>query len=76
MASLENLQRVAEGLDHPDGSVSTFLDDPTGIHIPMPTNIAFYGEGLSRLAIASLGGTSISAIDTPFRGVPLTYPTF
>ena len=60
----------------PDGAVSTFLDDPTGIHIPMPTNIAFYGEGLTRLAIASLGGSWVSAIDTPYRGVPLTYPTF
>ena len=39
-------------------------------------NLQRVAEGLSRLAIASLGGTSISAIDTPFRGVPLTYPTF
>ena len=57
-----------------DGSVDTFLDDATGIHLPMPTNVAFYGDGLSRLAVASLGGSWLSTIETPFRGVPLNYP--
>lgn len=58
----------------PAGNVTTFLDDATGIHIPMPTNMAFYGEGMTRLAIASLGGSWLSAIETPFRGLALTYP--
>jgi gluconolactonase len=60
-------------VDH-DGTVSTFVDDPTGIHIPMPTNIVFYGESASDLAIASLGGSWVSAMATPYRGLPLNYP--
>jgi sugar lactone lactonase YvrE len=54
--------------------VETILDDPTGIHIPMPTNVSFFGPGLSSLAIASLGGYAVKALDVLFSGVPLTYP--
>ena len=57
-----------------DGSVETFLDDPTGIHMPMPTNLAFFGEVLNRLVLASLGGMWLSALETPFVGVPLNRP--
>ena len=28
------------------GRVDMVLDDPAGIHIPMPTNVTFYDEGL------------------------------
>jgi gluconolactonase len=57
-----------------DGSVSVYIDDATGVHIPMPTNTVFYGPGLGKLAIAGLGCLWLSTIDTPFRGVPLQYP--
>jgi gluconolactonase len=58
----------------PDGATETALDDPTGIHIPMPTNVAFFGEGLSSVAIASLGGMVVKAIDLGLAGAPLNYP--
>jgi gluconolactonase len=57
-----------------DGRTETVLDDPTGIHIPMPTNVAFFGEGLRDVAIASLGGMVVKAIDLGIAGAPLNYP--
>ena len=33
------------------GAPAVLLDDPVGIHIPMPTNVTFYGDGLDRLAM-------------------------
>jgi gluconolactonase len=56
------------------GAPETVLDDPTGIHIPMPTNVSFFGEGLRSVAIASLGGPAVKAIELGFAGAPLTYP--
>jgi len=56
------------------GRVDVVLDDPIGIHIPMPTNVAFYGEGLTKLAIGSLGGMVIKGIDLGLVGAPLHYP--
>jgi len=58
------------------GAVTTLLDDETGIHCPMPTNVAFFGEGLRELAIASLGGTAITALDPGCEGAALSYPSF
>jgi sugar lactone lactonase YvrE len=59
---------------HPGGTVETLLEDRSGIQLPMPTNVSFFGEGLSQLAIAALGGWSINAIGLPFSGAPLHYP--
>ena len=56
------------------GDVQTMLDDPIGIDLIMPTNLAFFGPELRTLAIAQLGGWSIKAIDVPWRGAPLHYP--
>jgi gluconolactonase len=56
------------------GSWEVVLDDVTGIHIPMPTNVCFYGDDLDRVAIASLGGWVVKGIDLGLRGVPLHYP--
>lgn len=50
------------------------LDDPTGIHMIMPTNVAFFGEGLGRFAIASLGGYDIKSLPARVPGAPLHYP--
>ena len=61
-----------------DGSgddVSVLIDDEKGIHIPMPTNVAFFGDGLRSLAVACLGGSTISALDaTGPAGAPLHRP--
>jgi gluconolactonase len=56
------------------GSPEVVLDDPTGIHMPTPTNVAFYGEGLRRVAIASLGGQAVTGIDLGVAGAPVHYP--
>jgi len=56
------------------GSPEVVLDDPTGIHMPTPTNVAFYGEGLRRVAIASLGGQAVTGIDLGVAGAPVNYP--
>jgi gluconolactonase len=58
----------------PDGQVEALLEDPTGILLQMPTNVSFFGAGLRQLAIAALGGWTISAIEVPFAGAPLHYP--
>lgn len=58
------------------GRFEIVLDDPTGIHIPMPTNVSFFGPGLESVAIASLGAYTVKAIDLGFAGAPLQYPSF
>lgn len=58
----------------PDGTLVTVIDDWSGIHLLTPTNIAFAGDELDVLAIASLGGWVVSAIDPGVRGLPLSYP--
>jgi gluconolactonase len=57
------------------GDPQVVLDDWSGARLLTPTNVAFFGEDLSRLAIASLGGWAVKAIQTPWRGQPLHYPT-
>jgi hypothetical protein len=39
-----------------------------------PTNVAFAGEHLDTLVLASLGGWAVKAIDPGVRGAPLQYP--
>ena len=56
------------------GDAEVVLDDPTGIHIPMPTNVCFFGEGLRQVAIASLGGQVVKAIDLGIAGAAVHYP--
>jgi gluconolactonase len=56
------------------GTVEILLEDRTGILMQMPTNVSFFGDGLRQLAIAALGGWTISAIELPFAGAPLHYP--
>jgi gluconolactonase len=57
-----------------DAGVSVLLDDEMALHVPMPTNVAFFGEDRRTLAIASLGGYDISALGVPFAGAPLHLP--
>jgi gluconolactonase len=59
---------------HPDATVELLLEDRAGIHMPMPTNVSFFGHDLRRLAIASLGGWTISSVELPFAGAALHYP--
>lgn len=58
----------------PDGAAEVFAEDPDGVVLNQPANVAFFGAGLDRLAVSSLGGWSLSAIDAGTRGLPLRYP--
>jgi gluconolactonase len=52
------------------------LDDPMGLRLQMPCNVAFFGDGLTELAISALGGHNISAVTPEVPGQALHYPTF
>lgn len=56
------------------GAAQLVLDDPTGIHMLMPTNLAYFGENLDQVAISSLGGFDIKALPANPPGAPLHYP--
>ena len=56
------------------GAAELLLHDATGTQFPMPTNICFFGDGLGTLAVASLGGYALSAVDIGRVGTPLNYP--
>ena len=58
----------------PAASPSWCSTTGAGLQTLTPTNIAFFGPGGSRLAIASLAGWQVSWADTPWRGQPLNYP--
>lgn len=57
-----------------DGSFEVFAEDPDGVILNQPTNVAFAGESLDRLVVSSLGGWSLVAADAGVRGLPLRYP--
>ena len=59
----------------PDGDVEILAEDPDGVVLNQPANVAFVGERLERIAVSSLGGWSIVTAPTPFRGLPLRYPS-
>jgi gluconolactonase len=50
-------------------------DDPLGLKLNAPTNVAFIGSTLDRLAIANVGEWHILVGDIGARGAPLFYPT-
>ena len=58
----------------PAGSAEILVEDPDGVVLNQPTNVAFIGEELDRLAVASLGGWSLMAADVGMTGLPLHAP--
>lgn len=52
------------------------FDDWTGEYLLSPTNVAFYGETLERLALASLCGRTVNSLAPPYAGFGLYYPDF
>lgn len=64
------LLRVPPGGGQPE----LLLDDPTGIHMIMPTNVTYFGDGLGEVALASLGGYAVKSLPAPVSGAPLHYP--
>ncbi|MGH2630379.1 MAG: SMP-30/gluconolactonase/LRE family protein [Actinomycetota bacterium] len=59
----------------PGGEPEIWLDDPDGVALNQPANVAFFGADLDRLAISSLGGWSIVALDAGIAGLPLRSPS-
>ncbi|MGN6377578.1 MAG: SMP-30/gluconolactonase/LRE family protein [Gaiellales bacterium] len=57
-----------------DGDLELIVDDWTGEYVMTPTNLAFAGEALDVLVLASLCGWAIKAIDPGVLGAPLHYP--
>ncbi|WP_053202901.1 SMP-30/gluconolactonase/LRE family protein [Jiangella muralis] len=58
----------------PDGSASVLADDPRGVVLAAPTNVAFVGAALETLVVASLGRWHLAAVDLGIKGAPLNYP--
>lgn len=58
----------------PGGSPEILLDDPDGVSLNQPANVAFIGPALDRLVISSLGGWSLVALDVGVEGLSLRYP--
>lgn len=59
----------------PGGAPEVLLDDPDGVSLNQPANVAFIGAELNRLAVSSLGGWSLVALDVGVTGLPLRLPT-
>lgn len=57
-----------------DGGLELVFDEWTGELILSPTNVAYYGERLERLALASLCGHDIVTIDPAHAGAPIRRP--
>jgi hypothetical protein len=52
-----------------------FADDPDGVVLNQPANVAFWGPDLDRLVVSSLGGWSLVAAPAGVRGLALRYPS-
>ncbi len=59
----------------PGGSTEVFAEDPDGVVLNQPANVAFWGPDLDRLVVSSLGGWSLVAAPVGVRGLPLRYPS-
>src|SRR5205823_10328124 len=53
------------------GDVEVLAEDVDGVVLNQPTNVAFVGPGLDRLAVSSLGGWSLMSADVGAVGLPL-----
>jgi len=58
----------------PGGEPEVLAEDPDGVILNQPANVAFIGDGLDRLAVSSLGGWSLVAADVGVAGLPLRLP--
>jgi gluconolactonase len=58
----------------PDGTLETVVDDWSGWHLVMPTNLAFSGPDLDVLVLANLGGRHLCSFRPGIRGAPLERP--
>ena len=49
-------------------------DDWEGVVLNAPTNVAFVGGELDRMAVANVGEVTLAIGDVGARGLPLRYP--
>jgi gluconolactonase len=54
--------------------ISTLAEDWMGLTLSAPTNIAFFGPELDRLAAANIAFQHLAEIVSDIRGAPLRYP--
>ena len=59
----------------PDGAVRVLAEDPDGVVLNQPTNVAFMGDDIELLVVSSLGGWSLVVTDPGMHGLPLRYPS-
>lgn len=60
----------------PGGKPEVLAEDPDGVVLNQPTNVAFAGSDLNRIAVSSLGGWSLMIAEAGLSGRPLNYPKF
>jgi sugar lactone lactonase YvrE len=58
----------------PGGALELIVDDWSGWHVTMPTNLAFAGPDLDVLVLAGLGGQHLCSFRPGVRGAPLARP--
>lgn len=58
----------------PHGAVDIVAEDPDGVVLNQPANVAFVGPTLDRIAVSSLGGWSLMVADVGLVGAPLHHP--
>ena len=58
----------------PEGFVTTYVEDPRGVTLSAPTNIAFGGPDRNELYIASLGRWHLGRLTMAVPGLALHYP--
>jgi gluconolactonase len=58
----------------PRGAVDILAEDPDGVTLNQPANVAFVGPTLDRIAVSSLGGWSLMVADVGLVGAPLHHP--
>ena len=58
----------------PGGEPEIWVEDPDGVVLNQPANVAFFGPDLDRLVVSSLGGWNLMAADPGVVGLPLRMP--
>lgn len=53
---------------HLGTSVEVLAADPTGLRLSAPTNLAFFGAGLTQAAVACFGAYHLAGIESPVAG--------
>jgi gluconolactonase len=58
----------------PGGVPERWAEDPDGVILNQPANVAFVGPGLDRLVVSSLGGWNLMVTDPGVPGLPVPIP--